>query len=133
MNNANGGNVIKPYLVKKVTNSLGVTVANGSGAIINRAIRETTAQTVRDYMVSTVEKGTAARAGVGGIKVAGKTGTAENEKEGKEHAWFVGFAPADAPQIAIAVVLEYSGGTGGSNAAPIASELFNYWINYLNK
>lgn len=130
---ANGGVVVKPYLVKKVTNSLGVTVQNGSGNVLNRAIRETTAHTVKDYMVSTVEKGTASRAGVWGMKVAGKTGTAENEKEGKEHAWFVGFAPADDPQIAVAVVLEYNGGTGGSNSAPIASELFNYWINYLNK
>ncbi len=130
---ANGGRVVKPYLVKKVTNSLGVTVANGSSTTINRAIREETAKKVAEYMTSTVEKGTASRAGVRGIKVAGKTGTAENEKEGKEHAWFVGFAPADNPQIAIAVVLEYSGGTGGGNAAPIASELFNYWVNYLNK
>ena len=130
---ANGGKVIKPYLVKKVTNSLGVTVSGGSGAVLSRAIREETARKVTEYMTSTVKNGTASRAGVWGMDVAGKTGTAENEKEGKEHAWFVGFAPADNPQIAVAVVLEYSGGTGGGNAAPIASELFNYWINYLNK
>ena len=130
---ANGGKVVKPYLVKKVTNSLGVTVASGSGTVLGRAIREDTAKKVAEYMTSTVKNGTASRAGVWGMDVAGKTGTAENEKEGKEHAWFVGFAPADNPQIAVAVVLEYSGGTGGGNAAPIASELFNYWINYLNK
>lgn len=130
---ANDGVAINPYLVKKVTNSTGVPVKNGNGENAGRAIKASTAKTVKEYMVSTVKTGTAGKAAVRGIDVAGKTGTAENEKEGKEHAWFVGFAPADDPQIAIAVILEYNGGTGGGNSAPIASELFNYWINYLNK
>lgn len=130
---ANDGIVVNPYLVKRVTNSTGVPVKTGNGENAGRAIKATTAKTVKEYMVSTVKNGTAGRAAVRGIEVAGKTGTAENEKKGKEHAWFVGFAPADNPQIAVAVLLEYNGGTGGGNSAPIASELFNYWINYLNK
>lgn len=130
---ANDGVKVNPYIVKKIKNSTGVTIKNGVGENTGRAIKSSTADVVKEYMVSTVKKGTAARAAVRGIDVAGKTGTAENEKEGKEHAWFVGFAPADNPQIAIAIVLEYNGGTGGGNSAPIASELFNYWINYLNK
>ena len=84
-----------------------------------------------DYMIETVENGTATQAKISGMKVAGKTGTAENEmtdKE-KEHTWFVGFAPADNPKIAVAIILEYSGGSGGSNAAPIARELFRIWAN----
>lgn len=130
---ANGGVTVNPYLVKRVTNSMGVPVKIGGGETAGRAIKTATAETVKDYMVSTVKTGTASRASVRGMDVAGKTGTAENEKEGKEHAWFVGFAPADDPQIAVAVILEYNGGTGGGNSAPIASELFNYWINYINK
>lgn len=129
---ANDGVTVNPYLVKRVVNAVGVPVKNGNSSS-SRAIKSATAKTVTEYMVSTVKKGTAGRAAVWGMDVAGKTGTAENEKEGKEHAWFVGFAPADNPQIAVAVVLEYNGGTGGGNSAPIASELFNYWINYLNK
>lgn len=126
---ANKGNVPQPYLVKRVTNSTGVTVLSGRTKILSKAILPETAEIVKDYMVSTVKNGTAGRAAVRGIDVAGKTGTAENEKENKEHAWFVGFAPADDPQIAVAVIIEYDGGTGGGSAAPIASELFNLWLN----
>lgn len=126
---ANGGEVVAPYLVKKVVNSTGVPVKSGRKQSLGRAIRQDTAEKVKNYMVSTVKTGTASRASVRGIDVAGKTGTAENEKAGKNHAWFVGFAPADNPQIAVAVILEYDGGTGGGNAAPIASELFNLYIN----
>lgn len=63
--------------------------------------------------------------------MAGKTGTAENElsvkKKGKEHSWFVGFAPAEDPQIVVAVVIEY-GGSGSEVAAPIAREIIREYI-----
>ena len=61
------------------------------------------------------------------VQSAGKTGTAENEIENKEHTWFVGFAPKDNPTIAVAVVCEYSGNTGGSDGAPVAAALFKEW------
>ena len=79
-------------------------------------------------MIGCVESGTGTRARVSGIKVAGKTGTAENEKEGKTHAWFIGFAPADNPQIVVCVMKEYSGSGGGSVCAPIASKIINYGL-----
>ena len=63
------------------------------------------------------------------MKVAGKTGTAENSS-GKTHAWFIGFAPADNPKVAISVILEEDGTTGGKTAAPIARKLM---IEALNK
>ena len=62
------------------------------------------------------------------MTVAGKTGTAENEKE-KSHSWFVGFAPAENPQIAVAVVLENDGGSGGKTAAPVAKAIMESAID----
>ena len=69
-------------------------------------------------MVDVVEKGTGRRVRIAGVKVAGKTGSAENP-HGETHAWFVAFAPADEPQVAIAVVVE-NAGAGGEYAGPIA-------------
>ena len=70
--------------------------------------------------------GTAPQAAVPGIRVAGKTGTAQNSKI-KDHAWFIGFAPVDDPQIAIAVLVENSG-FGGTHAAPIASRCIEKFL-----
>ena len=78
--------------------------------------------------VEVVKRGTGTNASIKGIRVAGKTGTAENPS-GKTHAWFIGFAPADDPKIAVAVVLEEDGTTGGKTAAPIAR---NIMIEALN-
>ncbi|OPZ74657.1 MAG: Penicillin-binding protein A [Firmicutes bacterium ADurb.Bin456] len=72
-------------------------------------------------MITAVESGTARAAGLPGIKVAGKTGSAQNPG-GPAHAWFIGFAPAEQPGMAIAVVLE-NAGSGGALAAPIAGKL----------
>jgi peptidoglycan glycosyltransferase len=75
-------------------------------------------------MESVVNNGTGTTARIAGVQVAGKTGTAENAKGAPPHAWFVAFAPAAQPKIAIAVVVENGGGendaTGAKVAAPIA-------------
>jgi len=81
-------------------------------------------------MVEVVKRGTGTNASIKNIRVAGKTGTAENPS-GKTHAWFIGFAPADEPQIAIAVVLEEDGTTGGKTAAPIARNIIIEALNTL--
>ncbi|HHY47338.1 MAG TPA: FtsW/RodA/SpoVE family cell cycle protein, partial [Firmicutes bacterium] len=81
---------------------------------------------VRDMMIEAVNSGTARAAAIPGITVAGKTGTAENP-HGAPHAWFIGFAPAYDPVIAVAVVVE-NGGSGGTVAAPVAREIMRYWI-----
>lgn len=80
-----------------------------------------TARRVAAAMVSAVEEGTATAARLPTVAVAGKTGTAENP-QGPPHAWFVGFAPAEDPRVAVAVVLE-NAGYGGVRAAPLAREL----------
>lgn len=90
-----------------------------------RAISVGTAQVLREAMVAVVERGTGTGAKVAGLEVAGKTGTAENP-HGRPHAWFVGFAPARSPEVALAVVVE-NGGAGGAVAAPIAREILEAW------
>ena len=126
---ANNGVVEKPYMVKKVANSTGITVVNNRSENLGRAISSLTAKTIQDFMIEAVDNGTAGNAAVSGLKVGGKTGTAENEREGKEHAWFVGFAEENDKKIAVAVILEYDGGSGGGSAAPVAREIFKVWKN----
>ncbi len=71
-------------------------------------------------MKSVVSGGTATSAQIPGVGVAGKTGTAETGVAGRNTTWFIGFAPADDPKYAIAVVVENQSGTGGAVSAPIA-------------
>ena len=70
-------------------------------------------------MVLVVKSGSGTRAAIQGVSVAGKTGTAEAGKSVQTHAWFIAFAPADNPRVAIAIVLE-NAGVGGQVAAPAA-------------
>jgi peptidoglycan glycosyltransferase len=76
---------------------------------------------MRDFMVSVIDNGQANGVQMEGVKVGGKTGTAETGS-GTSHAWFIAFAPADNPTIAVAVVVE-NGGQGGVVASPIAGEV----------
>lgn len=78
-------------------------------------------------MVKTTNEGTGRNAAIKSVQVASKTGTAENETA-NTHAWYIGFAPAENPQVAIAVIVE-QGGSGGKVAAPIARDLM---ISILN-
>ena len=82
-----------------------------------------TAAILRQLMKDVVDDGTGAAANVAGLDVAGKTGTAETGKDGKNDAWFIGFAPAEAPRFAFAVLVENTDGTGGDVAAPIAASV----------
>jgi len=125
---ANDGVMPKPYLVSKVTNSLGITVESTKPQLMNRVLMTSTANKVADYMQNVVDNGTGYNARISGVEVAGKTGTAENEIENKEHTWFIGFAPKDNPTIAVAVICEYSGKTGGTDGAPVAAALFKEWL-----
>ena len=120
---ANGGIMPTPYIVEKVRNADGmvVTLAKNKGTQI---ISDAIADEVTDMMVAAVKEGTGKNAHIYGIDVAGKTGTAQNETE-RDHSWFIGFAPAGDPKIAVAVILESEGRTGGEAAAPIAGEIIN--------
>ncbi|MGC8774591.1 MAG: penicillin-binding protein 2 [Chlorobaculum sp.] len=86
---------------------------------------------IKEDMQGVVQQGTGTLAQVPGVTVAGKTGTAQNP-HGKDHAWFICFAPVDHPKIAIAVLVE-NAGFGGSISAPIAREMLNYYLVEKNK
>jgi penicillin-binding protein A len=75
-----------------------------------------------------VEEGTGTAANVGGLSVAGKTGTAETGVAGLNTAWFIAFAPALDPKIAIAVVIERTPDFGGTVAAPIAASVIKAYL-----
>lgn len=125
---ANRGEMYKPKIVKSIVTSDGSTKRTIDSLIIDRPIDSITANRLKDYMVDVVNKGTGKSAAISGIDVAGKTGTAENSS-GKSHAWFLGFAPAEDPQVAVVVLLEEEGSTGGKAAAPIARDIMKYAID----
>ena len=125
---ANKGEVMQPILVKEAISPEGKVIKTVHPELLSKGTDVFTANEVKNMMVEVVKRGTGTNAAIKNIRVAGKTGTAENPS-GKTHAWFIGFAPADDPQIAIAVVLEEDGTTGGKTAAPIAR---NIMIEALN-
>ncbi|WP_113701718.1 peptidoglycan D,D-transpeptidase FtsI family protein [Nonomuraea lactucae] len=123
---ANDGKVMKPYLVNKITDSKGDNVEEAEPEELSEAISSETSAKLRQMMVSVVNNGTATLAQVPGVEVGGKTGTAETSDGKPPHAWFISFAPADNPKIAVAVIVESGAAnvgaeaTGGHTAAPIA-------------
>ncbi len=122
---ANRGWAPKPHLVRIIStpgmpDNNQIKPVQGNAKI---AIDSTWWDRIRNVMLMVVNSGTATRARVDGIKIAGKTGSAEQRRGDKTHAWFIGFAPADDPKIALAVVLEEAG-HGGDEAAPIAGRVF---------
>lgn len=120
----NGGVVPRPYLVQKIVSSTGATVKVTHPGTLGRAIKRETAATLTRMMVTVTQGGTGTAAAIPGINVAGKTGTAETSVSHVYTAWFVAFAPAEDPQVAVAVVLEKQlNGFGGAVAAPIAREI----------
>ena len=118
---ANKGIMMKPYLVQKITAPDGTLLRETKPDVWLSPTDSKLAGQIADMMVSVVEEGTGTAAALRGIQVAGKTGTAENP-HGDSHAWFIGFAPAEDPQVAIAVVVE-NAGSGGRVAAPIARQI----------
>lgn len=118
---ANDGVLMPPYLVSEIKDMNGKTIKSFKSAKAERIIDSDKAIAIKDMMIYTVKSGTGTKAKISGINVAGKTGTAENP-HGKPHSWFIGFAPAEDPQIAIAVIIE-NGGSGGNVAAPIAGKV----------
>lgn len=128
---ANDGTMLEPYLLEKVT-GIGESKFRNNKKTLSQITTKGTADEINRMMQEVVNKGTGKKAAVQGIQVAGKTGTAQNElskdHEKNEHAWFVGFAPAEDPQIAVAIIVEYNGSTGGEVAAPMARKLFEKWL-----
>jgi penicillin-binding protein A len=114
---ANKGELMEPRLWSKVIDPDG-RETKLDPARQSRVMGEDIAATLNTMMQSVVREGTGTAAAVSGIDVAGKTGTAELSP-GVNDAWFIGFAPADDPQIAIACIVEHTSGFGGPTCGPI--------------
>ena len=127
---ANNGEMVRPILVKNVVSTNGKIIKANRTETLSVAVDSLQANSIKEMMVGVVQNGTGTNASIKNVQVAGKTGTAENPS-GKSHAWFIGFAPVNDPKIAIAIILEEEGSTGGTSAAPIARDLIIYGLNNL--
>lgn len=120
---ANDGIMMEPKLLMSVRNSIGTSTYQFKTESYRKAFSSAEAAQLSEFMINTVEKGTGRKAAVSGCTVGGKTGTAEvSSGDGAPNAWFAGFVEDDEHPLAICVVLE-KGGSGGSNAAPIAAKV----------
>ena len=125
---ANGGEVMKPYLVQEVQAPDLSLLERADPEVYQRAVEGDVAAELNRMMQLVVSDGSGRAAAIDGIAVAGKTGTAQGAAGAAPDVWFIGFAPADDPQVAVAVVVEDggaegAGGTGGKVSAPIAREV----------
>jgi penicillin-binding protein A len=120
---ANNGRMMKPYLVQNLSESSGEVVKETSPEIWKTPVSPDTADQLQEMMVDSVDYGYASSAALAGVRVGGKTGTAESGTD-QPHGWFIGFAGIDEPQFAVAVVLEH-GGSGGGAPSEIGSQLLS--------
>lgn len=123
---ANGGIMMRPYYVDHIETNDGTLVKQYDPEIYKKVLTPDEAGILTSYMKRTAETGTAAALSGNGYTVAGKTGSAEYEKDGVTgtHSWFCGFAQTDEPHIVVAVIAE-DGGTGSATAVPIAKQILD--------
>ncbi|MBB3086295.1 peptidoglycan D,D-transpeptidase FtsI family protein [Geodermatophilus sabuli] len=120
---ANDGTLMAPYLVDQLRAPDLSVVDETDPEGLSEPIIPEVADQLTEMMTSVVANGSGRAARIPGVPVAGKTGTAEVSEDVPDHNWFIGFAPADDPQIAVAVFVANGGGTGGDVSAPIAREV----------
>jgi peptidoglycan glycosyltransferase len=119
---ANGGSLMRPVIATRALDDEGRTTMRNDPSELSRVMKPSTAAAVTQMMTRVVQEGSGTAAALSGIDVAGKTGTAERDiANNVTQPWFIGFAPADDPRVAVAVTVERTvGGFGGIVAAPIA-------------
>ena len=120
---ANNGITMNPYLVQEVRGPDLAILQTTDPRLFDTALKPLYATQLTDMMVNVVDNGTGSNAQIPGVRVAGKTGTAQTGNDNPAVAWFVAFAPAASPQVAVAVVVEDAGApevSGNQLAAPIA-------------
>ena len=130
----NSGNLVTPHLGNKIIDVNNKEIRKIAGALkTEKIVSQNNLNVVRDGMRQTVESGSAKNlqnlTGLNGQKITsgGKTGTAQSNNKDKTHAWFVGFAPADNPEILVAVLIE-EGGEGHTAAVPVAKEMLRAYF-----
>jgi penicillin-binding protein 2 len=143
---ADGGVRHRPRYIERVDLPDGETAPLESDDPVPLGIRPSTLEQVRVALRDVVESdhGTGKKARVDGVEVAGKTGTSQavrlkagrkvNQqqlpREQRDHAWFVSFAPVDAPEVAVACLIEHAGGGGGAMAAPVVQQVLAYYFSH---
>jgi peptidoglycan glycosyltransferase len=127
---ANHGQLMVPHLTDHVVDRDGRTVTTITPQIQSTVMRRSTADAVTSMMEAVVTGGTGTAAQIPGVRVAGKTGTAETQiGNTTNNVWFIAFAPADNPRVAIAVTVKGVQGFGGGIAAPIAKQVMEALLN----
>ena len=125
---ANNGVLMKPYVIDHVENDAGRVIKSFEPENCGQLLQEAEAEILRDMMTAVVEEGTARKLSGESYTAAGKTGSAEYNNKGDSHAWFTGFAPAEAPEVCVTIIVE-GAGSGGDYAVPIARRIFEAYFN----
>ena len=123
---ANDGRLVEPRLVREVRSPDGIILDKPTASIRRQAIPPDTARTLNEMMQQVIIQGGLTEAEIPGMEVAGKTGTAESGN-GAPHAWWITFAPADDPEIAMCVMVE-NAGRADEGALPIGARLMQAYL-----
>jgi peptidoglycan glycosyltransferase len=127
---ADGGRLMAPHMTAKIVNAEGQTVTRTAPRLQAQVMKPSTAAAVTGMMEAVVNEGTGTSAQIPGAQVAGKTGTAETQIGAAiNNVWFIAFAPARAPRVAIAVTLQGVPGQGAAFAAPVAKRVLERLLN----
>ena len=124
---ANGGTLMKPYLIDHVENVGGDVIKKFMPQSYGNLMTAEESAVLTELMRAVVTEGTGSAVRTDAYTVAGKTGSAEFDKDKETHAWFIGFAPAEQPKLVVSVIVE-EGGSGGKTAVPIARTLFDTYF-----
>ncbi|NLL51848.1 MAG: PASTA domain-containing protein [Peptococcaceae bacterium] len=137
---ANGGNLMQPYIVEEITDQDKQTITTNAPKVVRKVLSPTTSKTMTDILVEVVENGTGASSKIPGVKVAGKTGTAQkiDPQTGRYSstdfiASFIGYAPADNPKIAVLVIVDTPTEgipQGGTQAGPSVKAIIEGALQY---
>ncbi|HJX45438.1 MAG TPA: penicillin-binding protein 2 [Geodermatophilus sp.] len=125
----NDGTLMTPYLIDQVRAPDLTVIDRADPGELSAPVTPEVADQLQAMMESVVANGSGRAARIPGVAVAGKTGTAQVSGDVPDHNWFVGFAPADDPQIAVAVFVANGGGTGGDVSAPIAGDVMQAYLD----
>ena len=127
---ANGGRLMVPHLTERIVDPEGRTVLQVEPRVQSVVMKPSTAAALTGMMEAVVSEGTGTAAQIPGVRVAGKTGTAETQiGTAINNVWFIAFAPAQTPRVAIAVTLQDVPGQGAAFAAPVARQVMETVLN----